>query len=410
MTSPDVVVAGAGPAGRSLAAELSERGVAVALVAPEPDALWPGTLSGWWDELGAVPGASAVLRRRFPRVLVADGAGARRDLHREYVVIDNVACAAQLQARARAGGHYVEHHDRVRRWHRDGSGVLVETHGGARLRARLLVDATGGGGRLERADRRTPTRREPRLWQWAYGVTARTAPALVEPGSALLMDWTVVPGATEGSAPPSFLYVLDWGDGTALVEETILAGPRTPGVMTLLERRLAARLAAYGVEVTGVSDVERVAIALDVAPPPVHGPVLHLGAAAGLVHPASGYSLTTSLVLASPVAAAVAAGVRAGAGADSIAAAGRRVTWPAHRRVARRLALRGIAGTGGMDAAATAEFFDRFFALGAAGWKGYLAQPPAAGPAAATMTRLWASLGWADRSALTRRFLLPPRG
>ena len=47
MQERDVVVAGAGPAGRALAAELAARGLDVALVSPSPLRPWTATLSEW---------------------------------------------------------------------------------------------------------------------------------------------------------------------------------------------------------------------------------------------------------------------------------------------------------------------------------------------------------------------------
>ena len=52
----DVLVAGAGPAGIAVAAECASRGLAVGLLAPDPDAPWAPTYCSWADELDpAVP-------------------------------------------------------------------------------------------------------------------------------------------------------------------------------------------------------------------------------------------------------------------------------------------------------------------------------------------------------------------
>ena len=152
--------------------------------------------------------------------------------------------------------------------------------------ARAALDTAGG-------------RPAPRLWQWAYGLTAELQNPPAPPGAAVLMDWTVLPGLAGDAdgAPPSFLYVLDWGDGRHLVEETILAGPRIPGVVPILRRRLEGRLSAYGVTVRAVHDTERVAIPLDITPDRAGSrrrePILRFGRGGGAGASASGYSVTS---------------------------------------------------------------------------------------------------------------------
>jgi lycopene beta-cyclase len=405
----DVVVAGAGPAGRALAAELAARGLEVALVSPGPLRPWTATLSGWWDELAPLDAfdRATMVRRAFPDVYAVDGRGTRTRLGRTYLVLDNAGTAGALHRRLLASGHGEEHDDRVQSWRSCPDRVVVTAAGGTTWRARLLVDASGGVGGLDA----TGGRPAPRLWQWAYGVTAQLENPPGPPGAAVLMDWTLLPGLAgePDGAPASFLYVLDWGDGHHLVEETILAGPRIPGVVPVLRRRLEARLGAYGVTVGAVRHTERVAIPLDIAPPRAgsrgQGPILRFGVAAGLVHPASGYSVTSALSLAPAVADTVAAGIRSGLGPHALATAGTRSVWPPARRLARLVAVRGIGTTRGLGAKEMGEFFTRFFALGPGGWSGYLAQPPAAWPAAATMSRLWWSMPWPERAQLARRFL-----
>jgi lycopene beta-cyclase len=60
MRVADVLVAGAGPAGRALAAELAVRGLSILLVDPHPDRPWQATHTGWLDELVTAPGFDPV--------------------------------------------------------------------------------------------------------------------------------------------------------------------------------------------------------------------------------------------------------------------------------------------------------------------------------------------------------------
>lgn len=405
----DVLVAGAGPAGLAVGAELAVRGLSVLLVDPHPERAWTATYCGWEDELAQSPGFDPLRSVRVRhRAVVVDVRGRRRELDRRYVQLDATGARAALRRRARAGsGELRELAGRVTGLRRDDAHVLLDA-AGRTVRARVVVDATGAGGVLT-ADRKPAS--DATVWQWAVGTVARFAEPPVGAGGAVLMDWRQHRGEVDDPrVPGSFGYVLDRGDGTHLVEETVLAGPRVKGVMRVLRSRLAARLAAAGWAVDEVVDGELVAIPLDVGPRRSRRGVVPVGVAAGLVHPATGYSVTAALRSAPAVADALTAALVAGLSPDAVADAGSAALWPRGAVLGQSVLARGMRTTLDQDPVATAAFFATFFALPTRTWAGYLAQPVDTVGVLTAMSRLWLALPAADSARLVGRWFAAGRG
>ena len=462
----DVLVVGGGPAGRALAAATAERGLHTVLVDPAPAAPWRQTFGSWWAELPAdLPGTVLAAR--------ASGLAFARGEHRlgwEYAVLDVAALRALLDARLTAAGVEVRAGRAVgvvaggrRRSRRAGprrdrpggdgpggdelggdelggdelggdepgsdelggdelggdelgdepsgdrlSGVVLAD--GSILRAGLVVDA--GGARQPLAP--TPpagrrTRRPPSVpaEQAAYGLLLPTAAAapVVAPGSALFMDWRPDHGET---GPPTFLYAVPVGPDTVLLEETSLA--RRPGLpIPVLRRRLLARLARRGVDPTGAPD-ERVLFRLDTPRHRTPG-LLGFGAAAPLVHPATGFGLATALTLAPRVADAVAATLPRGS--DAALTAARRVLWSPAARAVHRFRRTGLEALLRMPPESVPDFFELFFGLPQRHRWNYLTGRADLPGTAATMAALFGAADWAMRSRLVTPALrgpAPPAG
>jgi len=380
----DVVVVGAGPAGWAAAAACAEAGLDTALVAPDLEEPWAATYAAWRHEVAGVGLPDRVWRAGWDEVVVH---GARRHvLARGYGVFANDVLQQWLWDRAAdagaaeavAGATGVEHTSRSTR-------VLVGT--GA-IEGRVVLDATGAVARL--LDQRPRTGAA----QVAHGVVAQ-ARVPPEVGSCVLMDWRAA-GGPDG--PPSFLYALDLGADGWLLEETSLAAD-PPVDRTLLAARLDARLAGLGVAVEQVHHEEHVHIPMG-APPPRVQRVVGIGAAGGLVHPATGYSVAASLRSAPALARAIADAIARRATPEAVAAAGWQALWPAGRRRSRALEGYGLGALlrfGQEDAQA---FFDAFFDLDPEAWSGYLAGtlPPA--EVASVMGRLFAAVPWGVRRRL----------
>ncbi len=402
----EVLVVGGGPAGRALAAECAARGLTTTLVDPAPHAPWRATYGAWLDELPAdLPPPAATARGRVVAVT-------SHELDRTYAVLDVPALRHHLDTRLAAagvrivtgravgtvhggravlladgarldadvlvdaGGHRAplsNHADRRRAPHGYESGSHSGRHGNPAGVGRaphgdhadLLADGTGrrgsggadSGGRTALAGGR---RARVAAEQTAYGVVvdAATAAPLVGPGEALFMDWRPDHGEPGW---PTFLYAIPLGGDAVLLEETSLA--RRPGLpLPVLRRRLDARLARHGITARPDARVERVRFPVDQPRHATPG-VLGFGAAAPLMHPATGFSVADALRLAPVVAEAL--------GTGGVPAAQRRV-WPARALAVHRLRRIGLEALLRMPPETVPGFFETFFALPARHRRAYL--------------------------------------
>jgi len=357
----DVVIAGAGPAGWSLASACARLGLATVLVAPSSS--WPATYGMWLDEVSVLPEGA--------RYVTARARAGDRWLSRRYVVLDNDSV---LSGFTHPGVSVVS--SRVRSLAPGG----VRLADGAVVRGRVVVDATGAG-----------PRRGPRVEQSAYGLimSAAAAAPLVGAGEAIFMDWR----------DTTFLYAVPRPDGRVLLEETSLA--RRPGLdMATLRDRLHARLDAHGIPTTG--DIERVRFAVDVSPPRASGRgAIPFGAAAGLVHPATGFSLADTFRLAPRVAAAIHRDLDRSPA--RINRSVRRVMWPPTARLTYALRRAGLATLLTLTPGQYEEFFDLFFALPDHRQRAYLSARTDLRGTAAAMAALFRAAPTHLRRKMVRR-------
>ncbi|WP_436499438.1 lycopene cyclase family protein [Actinokineospora sp. HUAS TT18] len=323
----DVVVVGAGPAGWALAHHCARAGLDTALVDPAPFAPWPATYGMWRDQCAGLPPDSFITASAVRAV--------GQPVERGYCVLRNdVVLAAFSRGVTAVTG-------RVIAADHGPHGVTATLADGTRLACAVVVDASGvrrvlSGGPLG----------GPRAEQTAYGVVVPAASApFVKPGEAVFMDhWSTADGVA------TFLYAVPLPGDRVLLEETSLAA--RPGIPRAV---LRDRLAARGVDLTG--RVEWVRFALDV-PPPWRGDAVAFGAAAGMVHPATGYSLGETFALAPRVAAAIADAPRGQAGT-----AARKAVWSPKARIVHRLRTRGLRTLLTLPADRHPAFFESFFTL-----------------------------------------------
>ena len=368
LTGPrwDVVVAGAGPAGLAVAAACAHRGLSVVVVAPAVRP-WTQTYGLWADELTAAEGAllgGIAAGTRYPTTLVRTGAG-DHDVGRGYARLDNPLVHATLLDRVTAVRTGTVQEIRAGR-----TAVLAD---GTELTGAVVVDARGGG----------PGTAQQRAW----GVrVAGPVPDVVPAGGALLMDWAALRDPAR-QQPPAFLYGMGLDDGTVLLEATSLAA-RPPVPLPQLRDRLHDHLARHGLAAVG--HPEKVVIPLDA--PASRAGAAPVGAAAGLVHPATGYSVATSLRLGPMVADAVVGG----AGPAELQ------TLVRSRRRRATLALFGLGREVlvGLDEAETDAFFAAFFTLPHRAWAAYLDVGSSPLAVAAAMARVAAALPPSGRRTL----------
>ena len=311
----DVVIVGDGPAGRALGAACIAAGVDVVVVGTGTP--WSATYGAWVDEVGHISGCAACVMD-----IDVVGTPPRRRLDRRYLVFDNARLAAQLDVAPRLVARVASvQHSAAAAGTSDIATVVLDD--GQRVSGRLVIDATGP--RPQFLARRSTTAKAS--FQSAYGVVVDARPD-VGGDAAILMDWR--PPSVDLTTDPTFLYMVELGDGRWLVEETSLAR-RSPMTSDALRHRLAARV---GRDLTDVAEhVEHVVIPMWPGVPARHQLTVGFGAAAGYVHPATGYSVAASWAAAPRVAVAIKAGARTRRGRTRTGG------------VERRLAVRGATGS-----------------------------------------------------------------
>lgn len=317
---------------------------------------WSATYGVWTDELSDLtalgiddPGSMAATTSDDV-VVVTDRV---QQLDRVYATLDNERLRERLRQQTTALSAEVtglsEHVDRVE----------LSTTIGA-IAARRVVLATGTGAPAPFGVGRSVDG----AWQTAYGVILDTVPASDRfwPGRTVLMDLS---GAYRAGGDelgvPSFCYVVRTAQGW-LVEETVLTA--SPSVEPrALRNRLIARLGDPELVEHAERDgaVEEVRIAMNTAALRPTPRVVPFGAAAAMVHPATGYSVAAALRRA-PVLAAALAGQ--GSPAEAV--------WPRSMRATRLLHRYGAAVLGQLDAASLRGFFDVFFDRPVSDWATYL--------------------------------------
>lgn len=366
----DVAIVGDGPAGLALGAACRRAGLATVVIGPGSP--WRATYATWRDDVADLP--DACFAHVVPSVVVH---GHRRHvIERPYGVVDNAALRA----------HFEDGLD-VRRTYatalrQDGWGSRVVTDAGD-VDARIVVEAAGFPPMLGRSPPAAAN-------QTAYGVVVDERPSTYAGDDVVLMDLRPAGGGER----PTFCYLVPVAGGW-LVEETALAA-RPAVELELLRGVLGARV-GNEVLATAVGE-EVVTIPMGGRLPDRGQPVVAFGAGAKLTHPATGFSVASSLRAAPRVAAAIADGGDAGRVWDAV--------WPPSLRRTRRLHDYGLEVLLGLGPAELASFFDTFFDLPVDAWAPYLRidSPPAA--VLKTMSAVVRRLPWAMR----RRLVANPFG
>lgn len=393
MLNFDALVIGSRPAGTIIAAALSEQGLRVGGLTDSPlRQVWPNTYGIWRDELEAL-GMTELLGHCWENCVSYYGQG-EIDLDRTYGLFDKVKLQNHFLAKCEAGG-VVWHQGKAKNIQHDHDRSIVTTSTGETLRARVVIDASGHDSLfIKRQDRGSVA------YQTAYGIVGHFSAPPVEPKQFVIQDFRSehLSDPERANEPPTFLYAADFGEGVYFVEETSLA-MSPPVSFEQLERRLYKRLAARGISVTAIHEVERCIFPMTLPLPDLHQPIVAFGGAASMVHPASGYMIGALLRRAPGLAGAIATALKdPQAETAMIARAAWQELWNPDRLRKYYLYRFGLEKLMRFDELLLKQHFDTFFSLPQSQWAGFLTDELSTPELLAAMIRLFAiapnSLRW----------------
>jgi lycopene cyclase-like protein len=392
--SPDLWIIGAGPAALLLAQACLAHGISIGLIAPDLGEPWPANYGIWIDDAVALGVEAHLHHERRWAASEARFDHGPHSLGRGYALFDDRRLQLDILAQCEAAGARLLR-GRVRAIEHDDEGVTLELEpgaepsGDARVRGRLVVDASGHGSAWI-ARERGPAAGH----QVAWGELRRVETP-VELDRVIFMDWSSTgPEERDEDLPPTFLYTLPFAADLVFVEETVLVArlARPPSdAFELLQRRLHRRLDHLGVRCVGAPlEIERCIIPMG-GPLPRHDQrTLGFGGAAGMVHPATGFMITTVLRRRERVAAVIAEQLNHWVGPGQPSRAIWRAIWPVEELRAWRLYSFGMEVLMTLDRSGLERFFAGFFELPDPRWRGFVSASSPTPELMATMLRYFA--------------------
>lgn len=219
--------------------------------------------------------------------------------------------------------------------------------------------------------------------QTAYGVEVEVENNPYDPDLMVFMDYRdyskqEIPCSEVHS--PTFLYAMPMSSTRVFFEETCLASKEAMP-FDVLKERLMFRLQTMGVRITKTYEEEWSYIPVGGSLPNTEQKNLAFGAAACMVHPATGYSVVRSLSEAPNYASAIANVLKAGQvkGAQAYERSNGNISmqawntlWPLERKRQRAFFLFGLALILQLDIEGIRTFFHTFFRLPRWMWQGFL--------------------------------------
>ena len=355
----DVIVAGAGPAGLAIASALGREGLNIVCVDPKANQPWENNTCAWADEIRPL-GLDKYCDKIWPQIEIIFGENSSKVLAGAYAHFDNEKLRNALLKDIKE----IVAQETVTVAH-DGKGSTVTLKNGDKLKAIMVVDATGHAHRLMEKPKQ-----EADSFQNVLGILARVEKHPFNLEHMILMDFRSG-FLGKKNHPPTFLYAMPFAPDLAFFEETSLAD--NPGVpFDLLKERLYQRLEHMKIKILKVEKNEEGALAMNPVVPDLKQRVIGYGLAGGFVHAATGWSVARSLAQAGPAARSIAEGIRAGTPPDAIAERTYKLLWPPEI-----LRMRKIHKSGGefftkIGLRAQIQFFKFFFSFPGTIWNTYL--------------------------------------
>ncbi|XP_024017139.1 lycopene epsilon cyclase, chloroplastic [Morus notabilis] len=373
----DLVVIGCGPAGLALAAESAKLGLNVGLIGP--DLPFTNNYGVWEDEFKDL-GLSGCIEHVWQDTIVyldnddpiligrAYGRVSRHMLHEELLRRCVESGVSYLNLR-------VESIDEGAKGH-----SLVVCEQDIVVPCRLATVASGAAsGKLLQYEVGGPKVSV----QTAYGVEVEVENNPYDPGLMVFMDYR---DYMKEKVPcleaeyPTFLYAMPMSPTRVFFEETCLAS-KDAMPFDLLKKKLLSRLKTMGIQIVKAYEEEWSYIPVGGSLPNTEQKNLAFGAAASMVHPATGYSVVRSLSEA-PKYASVIANILKQGHSEGILSQQRdngnismqawNTLWPQERKRQRAFFLFGLALILQLDIEGIRTFFHTFFRLPNWMWQGFL--------------------------------------
>ncbi|KAI8112904.1 hypothetical protein M9434_004224 [Picochlorum sp. BPE23] len=386
----DVVVVGCGPAGLSLASELGARGCRVILVGH--DVPFVNNYGVWEDEFVEL-GLEHTLDRVWDTSMCYFREGTETTVARAYGRVNRKKLRDELLSRCKEHGVSFYPGTVMSIDSSDDSKSTVVLKDGATFSAKMVTLASGGAaGRFLEYESEAPDTAA----QTAYGIEAEVSgyEDAFDPEKMLFMDFRrhhtgLYPGTAtrqvDGEHPnggrglwdteketPSFLYAMPESKTRVFLEETCLVTkPALP--FSVLKRRLYRRCEALGIKIHKVYEEEWSYIPTGGPLPSGSQRLTAFGAAANLVHPATGYSIVRTLGHSPKMAEAIKDAITE---ETTCLDASKRVwdaLWSLENRRQASFHIFGMELLCQLDLLNTSDFFTTFFALPKNQWEGFLA-------------------------------------
>ncbi|KAK6944800.1 hypothetical protein RJ641_025902 [Dillenia turbinata] len=373
----DLVVIGCGPAGLALAAESAKLELRVGLIGP--DLPFTNNYGVWEDEFKDL-GLAGCIEHVWKDTIVyldnddpilighAYGRVSRHLLHEEL-----------LKRCVESGVSYLS--SKVERIYEAPDGhSLVACESDIVIPCRLATVASGAAsGKLLQYEVGGPRVSV----QTAYGVEVEVENNPYDPSLMVFMDYREYMKQKVPSLEaqyPTFLYAMPMSSTRVFFEETCLAS-KDAMPFDLLKRKLMSRLETMGIRILKTYEEEWSYIPVGGSLPNTEQKNLAFGAAASMVHPATGYSVVRSLSEAPKYAAVIANILKQVHTKDSLICQGFtqnisteawKALWPQERKRQRAFFLFGLALILQLDIEGIRTFFHTFFRLPNWMWQGFL--------------------------------------
>lgn len=368
----DLAVVGGGPAGLAVAQQVSEAGLSVVSIDPNPNLIWPNNYGVWVDEFEAMDLLDCLDATWAGAVVYIDDLSTKL-LDRPYARVNRKNLKTKMMQKCVRNGVKFHQAKVLKVIHEEEKSFLI-CNDGVTIEASVVLDATGFSRCLVQYDKPY----DPG-YQVAYGILAEVEEHPFDVDKMVFMDWRDShlngrPDLKERNGRiPTFLYAMPFSKNRIFLEETSLVA--RPGLkMEDIQERMVARLKHLGIRVKSIEEDERCVIPMGGPLPVIPQRVAGIGGTAGMVHPSTGYMVARTLAAAPIVAKSIVRylGSDQGLPGNELSAEVWKDIWPIERRRQREFFCFGMDILLKLDLEGTRRFFDAFFDLEPRYWHGFL--------------------------------------